>query len=76
MRKWSAKFGGINLSLMRWSGEVKDENCCLKKIYKEKLLKLITRQLAKGIIVKKWLAKLVRGNRTCIIISHAVGMDL
>ncbi|MBT3436839.1 MAG: transposase [Oceanospirillaceae bacterium] len=49
--KWRAKFGGMDVSLMKRMKELEDENRRLKKRYAEERLKA---EIAKDIIAKKW----------------------
>lgn len=44
--QWRSKFGGLDLSLMKWLKELEAENARLKKIYAEERLKAELRQKA------------------------------
>ena len=49
VRKWRARYGGMDASLMAWLKELEDENQRLKKFYAEERLKaeILTVVLAK-----------------------------
>lgn len=49
--KWRAKFGGMDVSLMKRMKELEDENRRLKKMYAEEKLKA---EIAREVIEKKW----------------------
>ena len=42
--QWSAKFGGMDASMMKRPKELEAENACLKRIYAEERLKAELRQ--------------------------------
>ena len=48
---WRAKYGGMDISLMKRLKELEDENRRLKKMYAEEKLKC---EIAKEAIEKKW----------------------
>lgn len=48
---WRAKYGGMDVSLMKRLKELEDENRRLKKMYAEEKLKC---EIAKEAIEKKW----------------------
>ena len=48
---WRAKYGGMDISLMKRLKELEDENRRLKKMYAEEKLKC---EIAKETIEKKW----------------------
>ncbi len=49
--KWRAKFGGMDVSLMKRMKELETENARLKKMYAEEKLKA---EIAREAIEKKW----------------------
>jgi putative transposase len=49
--KWRAKFGGMDVSLMKRMKELEGKNRRLKKMYAEERLKA---EMARDFIVKKW----------------------
>ena len=49
--KWRSKYGGMDVSLMKRTKELEDENRRLKKMYAEEKLKA---EIAREAIEKKW----------------------
>jgi len=49
--QWRAKYGGMDVSMMKRLKELEDENRRLKKMYAEEKLKA---EIAKEVIEKKW----------------------
>jgi putative transposase len=49
--KWRAKYGGMDVSMMRRLKELEDENARLKKMYAQERIKA---EIAREALTKKW----------------------